>query len=57
MILKFIKTIEYQFDNVEILNCTSIDDMLEKIKENEVIQVKECGAVYYINSSYIMYFG
>lgn len=57
MKLKYIKTMDFIFENVTVLNCESIEELNNKIKENEVIQVNNYGTVEYINSSYIMFFG
>lgn len=57
MKLKFIKTMDFTFDNVTVLNCESIEELNNKIKENEVIKINNYGTVEYINSSYIMFFG
>lgn len=57
MKLKFIKTMDFTFENVIVLNCESIEELNNKIKENEVIKINNYGTVEYINSSYIMFFG
>ena len=53
---KYIKTMEFAFNNVIILNCNTEDEVAERIKENEVIKINNAGTVEYINSSYIMFY-
>lgn len=53
---KYIKTMDFEFDDVEILNCNNEEELVEKIKENEVIKINNEGTVEYINSSYIMFY-
>lgn len=53
----FIQTMDFMFENVEILNAISEEDLLNKIKEDEVIKINNDGEIEYINSSYIMFFG
>lgn len=53
---KYIKTMDFEFDDVEILNCNNEEELAEKIKENEVIKVDNEGIIEYINSSYIMFY-
>ena len=53
---KYIKTMDFEFDDVEILNCDTEDELAEKIKENEVIKINNEGKIEYINSSYIMFY-
>lgn len=57
MKLKYIKTMDFTFEDIEILNCNTIKELKNKIKKNEVIDIFNDNAVEYINSSYIMYFG
>lgn len=54
---KFIQTMDFMFENVEILNAANEEDLLHKIKESEVIKINNDGEIEYINSSYIMFFG
>ena len=56
MKIRYIKTMDFIFNEVEILNCESVEELNNKIKENEVIIIKNDGEIEYINSSYIMYF-
>ncbi len=54
---KFIQTMDFMFENVEILNAANEEELLNKIKENETIKINNDGEIEYINSSYIMFFG
>ena len=53
---KYIKTMDFEFENVIILNAKNEEELANKIKENEVIKINNDGIVEYINSSYIMYY-
>lgn len=53
---KYIKTMDFEFKDVLILNCNTEDEVAERIKENEVIKINNVGTVEYINSSYIMFY-
>lgn len=53
---KYIKTIDFMFDDVIILNAENESDLANKIKDNEVIKINNAGIIEYINSSYIMYY-
>ena len=57
MRLKYIKTMDFIFENIDVLNCKTIEELNNKIKENEVIKINNECITEYINSSYIMYFG
>ena len=54
---RFIQTMDFMFENVEILNAANEEELLNKIKENETIKINNDGEIEYINSSYIMFFG
>ena len=56
MKLKYIKTMNFTFENVIVLNCKDIEELCHRIKEGEVIQINNFGTVEYINSAYIMFF-
>lgn len=56
MIAKYIKTMDFTFEYVKILNCKNKEELEKKIKENEVIKIDNDSAIEYINSSYIMYY-
>lgn len=53
----YIKTMDFTFEDVEILNVLDNGQLMEKIKENEVIKIKNGNQIEYINSSYIMFYG
>lgn len=53
---KYIKTMDFEFENVIILNAKNEEELANKIKENEVIKINNDGIVEYINSSYIMFY-
>ena len=53
----YIKTMDFTFEDVEILNVLDNGQLMEKIKENEVIKIKNGKQIEYINSSYIMFYG
>lgn len=54
--IEFLKTMDFDWHRVKVLNCNTIAEINNKIKENEVLEVEIASQVYYINSSYIMYF-
>lgn len=54
---RFIQTMDFMFEDVEILNCKNEWQLMDKIKNNNVIKIKNDGEIEYINSSYIMFFG
>lgn len=56
LIINYIKTIDFTFNNVYILDCKNTEELMKKIKENEVIKIKNGDKIEYINSSYIMFF-
>lgn len=53
---KYIKTMDFEFEDVIILNAKNEEELANKIKENEVIKINNDGIVEYINSSYIMFY-
>ncbi len=53
---KYMKTMDFTFENILILNAENETELANKIKENEVIKINNYGTVEYINSSYIMYY-
>lgn len=53
----YIKTMDFTFEDVEILNVLDNGQLMEKIKENEVIKIKNGNQIEYINSAYIMFYG
>lgn len=54
---KFIQTMDFMFEDVIIINAANEEQLINKIKENEVIKINNAGEIEYINSSYIMFFG
>lgn len=40
MIAKFIRTMDFNWENIEILNVENEEELMNKIKEGEVIKVK-----------------
>lgn len=57
MKLKYIKTMDFMFEDIEVVNALDIDHFISKIKRGDVIEVLNDGEREYINPSYIMYFG
>lgn len=56
MKVKYLKTMDFMFENVIILNAGNEIELSNKIKENEIIKINNEGTIEYINSSYIMYY-
>lgn len=54
--LKYIKTMDFTFEDISILNCKTTKELENKIKYNEIIKIDNNGVIEYINSSYIMYY-
>lgn len=53
---KYIKTMDFEFENVIILNAENEIELANKISENCVIKINNEGIIEYINSSYIMFY-
>lgn len=53
---KYIRTMDFTFEDIIILNAENEIELENKIKENEVIKINNEGTIEYINSSYIMYY-
>lgn len=53
---KYIRTMDFTFEDVIILNAKNEEELANKIKENEVIKINNEGTIEYINSSYIMFY-
>lgn len=53
---KYIKTMDFEFENVIILNAENEIELANKISENCVIKINNDGTIEYINSSYIMFY-
>lgn len=56
MKVKYLKTMDFMFENIIILNAKNEIELSKMIKENEVIRINNEGTIEYINSSYIMYY-
>ena len=56
MEIEFMKTMDFDWYGVKVLNCNNLNELNLKIRENEVLKVEIAGNVYYINSSYVMYY-
>lgn len=54
--IEFLKTMDFDWFKVKLLNCETIEQLNNKIKENEVLEVEIANQKYYINSSYVMYY-
>jgi hypothetical protein len=54
--IEYLKTMDFDWCRVKVLNCSSLSELNNKIKENEVLEVEIANQVYYINSSYVMYY-
>ena len=52
----YIKTMDFTFEDVEILNADTEEKLLQKIKESEILKIKNGTEIEYINPDYIMYF-
>lgn len=46
--------VDLSFFDAEIINCDNKDELDYKIANSEVIEIKEDGKVYNVNSSYIL---
>ena len=53
---KYITTMDFEFENVIILNAENEIDLANKISENCVIKINNEGTIEYIDSSYIMFY-
>lgn len=54
--IEFLKTMDFDWERIKILNCNSLSELNNKIKENDVLEVEIATLTYYINSSYVMYY-
>lgn len=54
--IEFLKTMDFDWYGVKVLNCNDLNELNHKIKENEVLEVEIANQIYYINSSYVMYY-
>lgn len=53
--LNYIYTMNFTFENVQVLNCKNTKDFENKIMKNKPILINNEGIIEGINSSYIMY--
>lgn len=53
---KYIKTMDFTFNDVFIMECLNENVLRGKIRDNEVIKIINDNNIEYINSSYIMYY-
>lgn len=53
---RYIKTMDFTFEDVEILGVSSEKELLQKMDKGKIIKINNEGQVEYINSSYVMYF-
>ena len=56
MKVNYIKTMDFIFEDVEILNADTEEKLLHKIKESEILKIRNGTEIEYINPDYIMYF-
>ena len=49
--IEYLKTMDFDWHNFKVLNCNTIEDICEKIKENEVLHIEIADQIYYINSN------
>ena len=56
MKVNYIKTMDFTFEDVEILNADTEEKLLNMIKESEILKIKNGTEIEYINPDYIMYF-
>ena len=52
----YIKTMDFTFEDVFILNCSNELEVANKIKENDVLKIENAGDIEYIHSAYIMFY-
>lgn len=56
MKVDYIKTMDFTFEDVEVLNAETEEKLLHKIKESEILKIRNGTEIEYINPDYIMYF-
>ena len=56
MKLKYIRTMDIDLEDIEVLNCKTEEELEHKINEGEVIKIDNGGRIEYINSNYIMFY-
>ena len=57
MKVNFIKTMDFIFEEVEIVGIFDKNTLNKAIEENKVIEIISEGETEFINSNYIMYWG
>lgn len=57
MKVNFIKTMDFTFEDVEVVGLFSKEALNNAIEENKVIEIINEGETEFINSNYIMYWG
>lgn len=53
---RFITLMDFRFEDVELLNVKNEGELANKIKEGEIIQIKNGISTYGVNSNYIMWY-
>lgn len=53
---RYIKTMDFTFEDVEILNVRSEKELLQKMDKGKIIKISNEAQIEYINTSYVMYF-
>lgn len=57
MRVNFIKTMDFIFEDVEVVGLFSKDNINKAIEEGKVLEISNAGSTEFINSQYIMYWG
>lgn len=55
MKIDYIHTMDWDFTDVDVINCNNIKEFQNKIEENKVIEVKKENVIYGVNPNYIIY--
>ena len=53
---RYIKTMDFTFEDVEILGIRSEKELLQKMDKGKIIKISNEAQIEYINTSYVMYF-
>lgn len=53
---RYIKTMDFTFEDVEILGVSSEKELLQKMDKGKIIKINNEEQIEYINTSYVMYF-
>lgn len=56
MKVNYIKTMDFTFEDVEVLNADSEESMKYLVENSKVVKIRNGTEIEYINSDYIMYF-